>query len=147
MRLSWNLGYMMRSSAQSISLAVLQRGAELELAAVDETGVLHWSRTEFLDNRLTEVATAPAAEPYRAAAIVRAGLVAGVTDRRIDWLRATGYRLIARTQTALVGRGNIIATSGNPEEAIVAVFSSPPTAELLIVRKDSTIERIQVPAG
>jgi hypothetical protein len=72
---------------------------------------------------------------YRACAIVRPGLVAGVTEKGIDWLRTGGKYVTTMSTTAV--------TFNEP----IAAFHSPLTGEVLVVCKDGLLERVTVPAG
>jgi hypothetical protein len=70
---------------------------------------------------------------YRAAAIVRPGLVAAVGPSRVDWLRAGGRSFSwSRTQLSL------------PRP--VACFPCRPTGELLVVCASGVVVRVTVPA-
>jgi hypothetical protein len=96
--------------------------------------VLHWSELEWVSGQLKVISanTAAPTAGYRAAAIVRHGLVAGVAADRIEWLRP--------------GRG--FARKGETRIEVpraVACFVSQPTGELLVVSADGTIEPVPLP--
>lgn len=130
----WDLGKLRDASAAGLLLAWLQGGKVLELAGIDEEGALHWSRLFYENDRLTETSrnTAAPDDGYRAVAILRPGLVAGVTRTSVNWLRA-GQRFIQ------VARDSV--RTDNP---VIAAFSSRPTQELLLVCSDGVIERLPV---
>ena len=73
---------------------------DIDLCGLGEHGSIHWGRIR--DGTLTSVnSTYGVQEPgYRAATIVRDGLVAGVTSLRIEWLRCD----ITRFHALEVGR-------------------------------------------
>lgn len=133
--IGWNLGKLRESPAQSIPLAWLQAGNTLELAGINDDGALHWSRLTQAADKLEETArcTATPDEGYRAAAIVRPGLVAGVTRTGVNWLRG-GQRFLQVAQ-------NPVETGSR----VIAAFASLPTQELLLVCADGLIERLAVP--
>jgi hypothetical protein len=106
----------------------------LELAGLDDEGSLHWSRIDCHAPSLpaqTNVAARP--EGYLAAAIVRSGLVAGVSRSRIDWLRCgtKNFTTLSTTRVAMSGA--------------VACFPSHATQEVIVVCRDGTLVRVPVP--
>ena len=133
--IGWDLGRLRQSAAMGVPLAWLQGGETLEFAGIDEDGALHWSRLCHNDDGLTESArnTAAPDDGYRAVAILRPGLVAGVTRTCVNWLRA-GQRFIQFAKHS--------TPTGSP---VIAAFASRPTQELLLVCSDGMIERLAVP--
>ena len=71
---------------------------------------------------------------YLAAAIVRPGLVAGVSRSRIDWLQTSSSQF----------RPWRMRPGGVP--SAVAAFSSRPTGELIVVGRDGVLVRLPVPS-
>jgi hypothetical protein len=134
--LSWDLGKLQSSNVQAVPLAWLKHGTWLELAGIDEEGALHWSKLAMLkSDKLAPATTSTAApdEGYVATAIVRPGLIAGVTRSGVNWLRG-GQRFLQVTQTPL-----------RTEAPVVAAFASLPTNELLLICGDGVLERLPVP--
>jgi tetratricopeptide (TPR) repeat protein len=107
----------------------------IELAGFGETGTLYWSSLALGAGRLAVSATNASAreEPYLAAAIVHAALVAGVTRSGIDWLRC------GRDRFSLVAREELPLTSA------IACFPSPATNELIVVCDDGSVLPVVVP--
>jgi len=136
--LSWSPGNLRNTPGQPIPLAWFQWDSRLELAGVTEDGNLHWSHLAFDSDCLTETATATAALDggYVAAAIVKPGMVAGVTGSVINWLRTSERRFLLVASTAL--------SRGAP---VIGAFMSRSTNELLVLRSDGTIERVVAPGA
>ena len=74
---------------------------DIDLCGLGEHGSIHWGRIR--DGTLTSVnSTYGVQEPgYRAATIVRDGLVAGVTSLRIEWLTRFHALEVGRTRSRL----------------------------------------------
>jgi hypothetical protein len=109
------------------------RGDDLELAALGAEGAVHWSRLKFGDVGLKATATLSAADGYKAATLVRPGLVAAVGGGCIDWLRAG--RNFQQTNRTVLDLGRV-----------VACHASLPTSELLMVTADGRLHRVPLPA-
>ncbi len=107
----------------------------LELAGIDSTDVLHWSLAEWPEDDDTppRATTAVAGSGYTAAAFVRAGLLAGVRNDQVDWLRRMSGGIHLKTQSR-------VALS-----APVACFASDPTQELIVVDAEGYLVRVPVP--
>jgi hypothetical protein len=133
--LGWNLGRLRDAPGQPVPISWLHAGDSLELAGIDEDGALHWCRLHCGDDRVEERGRSTAApdEGYRAVAVVRPGLVAGVTARGVHWLRG-GQRFLQVAQHPAPSAGRAIAA-----------FASRPTQELILLCADGTVERLNVP--
>ncbi len=135
--LGWTPGLPESNSLHAPPLACLRYASELELAGVDEDGVVHWSR---LVRAGAELSLAGACDRsceggYRAAAFVRPGVVAAVTPSRVDWLRA--------------GQNHFLLQGSSPMLVpfAVACFASAATHELLVICRDGTLVRVPLPAA
>jgi len=114
----------------------LQQDCErLELAAVDNNGTIHWSHVYLKPGGFKIVSTQAAvrAEGYQATAIVRPGLVAGVSRSHIDWLRAG--------RNTLTPESTLMASLPHA----VACFPCALTNELVVVCQDGFVARVPVP--
>ena len=130
--LGWCPGLPESSSLRSVPLSVQARGDDLDLAGVDSEGGLTWARLHDGDMVATNRASA-ADGGFLAAAVVRDGLVAGVTARRVYWLR-TGPHVFARWKTS--------------EFAVPAAVACAPchqTGELVIACQDGFVARLPLP--
>jgi hypothetical protein len=107
---------------------------DLQLAVLNADGALYWARLEIQGWHLKkrDVLSHAPEGGYRAATLVRPGLVAAVTRTRIDWLRA-GDRFHQVAQTA-----------ADLSEA-VACLASLPNGELLIVCNHGTLVQVPLP--
>jgi tetratricopeptide (TPR) repeat protein len=110
----------LRKGLEAIELACIWRGAVYALDA------------EFQEGLLARVATttATAEPPYRAVAVVRAGLLAAVTANEVHWLRrgADGFRRVATVRHFL--------------PPPVACFPHYRGNQLLVVCGDGTVARV-----
>lgn len=133
--LTCNLGKLRETPGQPVPIAWLQAGNSLELAGIADDGALHWCRLHCADDRVEETARSTAAPDagYRAVAIVRPGLVAGVTSSGVHWLRG-GQRFMSVAHIPLPAGGRVIGA-----------FVSRPTQELLLLGADGAMERLSVP--
>jgi tetratricopeptide (TPR) repeat protein len=114
-------------------LSWLGKGPEgLEVAGIGSDGNLYWSDLEFKPGVLAEVTTSSstASQPYLAAAVVRAGLVAGVTATGVQWLRRGQpyFSLVSESSASLAGA--------------VACFPYYRGNELIVVSGDGTVTRL-----
>lgn len=145
-RRQWWLGWCpqtpsMKGSTLPISWSL--HGHHLEIAALDQQAVLHWVQVSLHENLYGEERKQPvlsnhsivSPHGYRACAIVRPGLIAGVTDKGIDWLR-TGGQYVSTISTTAVSFNEPIAA-----------YHSPLTGEVTVICKDGLLERVTVPAG
>ncbi len=106
---------------------------EVELAGLSAEGTVYWSLVRLTHEEVRLVALSVSSENgYRAAAIVRPGLVAAVGPSRVAWLRA-GSRSFAWSTTQLA----------LPRP--VACFPCRPTGELIVVCGNGTVARMMVP--
>ena len=138
LRLSWSLADLRNDLGQPVPLVWFRWASDMALAGVDFNGNLHWSRLAFEDEFPKEIATATAVLDggYVAAAIVKPGMVAGVTSSVINWLRTSERRFLLVASTAL--------SRGAP---VIGAFMSRPTNELLVLRSDGVIERVVAPGA
>ena len=107
----------------------------LELAYLNEAGVIRWVKLCLDDSSPRVAATCTWSKVdtgYRAAAIVRPGLVAAVTANRIEW------------KTPNSKHGDPGETRADLSGALAA-FVSQPTGELLIVCGDGDLVRVPLP--
>jgi hypothetical protein len=106
----------------------------LEMAGLRSPGVVRWSLVQYGGNRFfRSLSCVSGADGYRAATIVRAGLVAAVRDEGVDWLRCTSKGFV---------RMHTTKTSAPPVEAC---FPSHATRELIVVSADGAITRVSIP--
>jgi hypothetical protein len=132
----WTLGLPEGRSLYSAPLSWLQLDppVHLELAGLDDQGCLHWSRIDCSDpSSSVQRNVSVRAEGYLAAAIVRSGLVVGVSRSHVDWLRCG-----AKSFTTL-------ATDRVPLPPAVACFPSHATNEVIVVCREGTLARVTVP--
>jgi hypothetical protein len=121
------------STLRQATVSWLRKGSqELELAGLDQDGNVCWSDLELPAQPWPMVTTLALANPegYLAAAVVRPGLVAAITPRRVHWLR--------RRQAALVPA----AYSEVRLPAAVACFPHYQSNELIVVSGDGTVARL-----
>jgi hypothetical protein len=106
----------------------------VEITGLQPDGAACWSLLAFTSEGLRNQATHVSSETgYRAATLVRSGLVAAVGPARIDWLRVGGRSFTLWTCTWLAA----------PQ--CIACFASHPTNELLVVCADGQLVRVPVP--
>jgi tetratricopeptide (TPR) repeat protein len=106
---------------------------DLELCGIGERGSIQWGM--FRDGVLaSQNSTWGVDEPgYRAATIVRHGLVAGVATSRIEWLRCGNSKFHLWRSTDL------------DLSSAVACFAARQTDELIVICKDGMIVRVPIP--
>ena len=105
----------------------------IDLAGLGENGSLQGSRLKDGDLFTTCAAAGPREGGYLAAAIVREGLVAGVTRSRIEWLLHGARRFLPwRTTEVSI-------------PSAVACFPCRQTRELVVVCKDGTVVNVPIP--
>ncbi|QEH35979.1 hypothetical protein OJF2_45370 [Aquisphaera giovannonii] len=105
----------------------------LELAGPGEDGSLHWGRLQDGQLIARNASPGPADGGYLAAAVVREGVVAGVSRSRVDWVRC-GARAFQSWRA-----------TPEPIPAAVAAFPSRPTGELIVVARDGLVVRLPIP--
>jgi hypothetical protein len=105
----------------------------LDLAGLGEFGTLHWGRLEGGELVAKNTLPSPTEGGYLAAAVVRDGLVAGVTRDRIEWLRCGPSKF-------QLWRASVLAIP-----SAVACFPSRPTRELVVVTRDGSVARVAIP--
>jgi tetratricopeptide (TPR) repeat protein len=136
--LSWTPPSLRNEAGRPVVFDWRWSGQKLELAGIDEQGRVQWSRLAMVDGRLTEECSdfaRFASEGYRAAAIVRPGVVAAVSKLQVEWLR--------------IGRPffTFACTPLPPGPPIVSCSSSLLTSEIILVRIDGTVHRVTIPAN
>ncbi len=104
----------------------------LEFAGVDEDESIHWTEVDTSDSTHPFVSDGASTtqKGYRTAALVRSGLIAGVYDRGIDWLRRQQHRLLPSSATLV------------PLVDAVACAVSPPTRQLLVICRNGSLVRV-----
>ncbi len=121
---------------RSVPMAWLQVDSErLELAGLDREGAIHWSSLKINDAELIRTSNNISASDrsYAATTIIRAGLVAGVTESGVDWLRCGPQ--------AFTPIGSTGAESPSP----MACFADPRAGDLVVVSGDGTLSCIPTP--
>ena len=117
------------------TVAWLQRDdRHIEMAGLRRPGVVRWSLVQYAENRFCRsLSCVSGADVYRAATIVRAGVVAAVRDAGVDWLRCRpkGFVRMHTTNTSL--------------SSVEACFPSHPTRELIVISTDGAITRVSIP--
>jgi hypothetical protein len=108
----------------------------LEVAGLGRDGDLCWSALDLFGPPVQGAErrfNSDVGLPYRAAALLGPGRVAGVTATQVRWLRCgpTRFTLWATTRADLADA--------------VACFHSPQTGELLVVCRDGDVVRVPVP--
>jgi hypothetical protein len=125
------------SALQQVPIASLPREDRgLELAALGEGGAVLWAQLEVGMARLRTVAENVAVRDggYRAATLVRPGLVAAAAPMSVHWLGAGGKCFVPRGFTWA------------PLPRAVACFPSPATGEVLVVCTEGSVVRLSIPA-
>lgn len=116
-------------------VSTLAKGASgLEICAVDYAGAVHWTDVWFDNGLLSNVSSRSySAKKFRAAALVRSGMVAAVADDAIVWLSCWegGIRVYAERKAACL--------------QAVACFAHEGTRELVVITADSTCHRFPQP--
>ncbi len=107
---------------------------QIDLAGLGEDGSLHGSRLRDGDLFTTCTAAGPREEGgFLAAAIVREGLVAGVTRSRVEWFHHGARRFLPwRTTEVSI-------------PSAVACFACPQTRELVVVCMDGSVVNVPIP--
>ena len=121
---------------RSAPLAWLQAEPErFELAGLDREGVIYWSSLKVNDAELIRLSNneSKGESVYSATALVRAGLVAGVTRGRVDWLRCG--------PKAFTPLGSTDLTAHSP----LACFPAHGIDELVVVCRDGTLICLPTP--
>ncbi len=121
---------------RSAPLAWLQDDPErFELAGLDREGVIHWSslKSNDADFIRTSKLFSGGETTYAATTLVRAGLVAGVTRSRVDWLRCGSQSFVP------IGSNELASSSP------LACFPSLRTDELVVVDRNGTLACIPIP--
>jgi tetratricopeptide (TPR) repeat protein len=102
----------------------------LESAWLVENGTLFWAAFDTSGPRVSPVASGSSGERggYRAGAVIRPGLVAGISATRLDWYR---------------GRANSLrhVNSASGFEGVVAAYPCRRTNELMLIRSDGMVRR------
>ncbi len=105
----------------------------IELAGLGGGGAACWTKLVFSVAPTRAVTHFGASAEYRAATLARAGLIAVVTAKAVEWLRTDGERLVVRKSTPLA-----VGTA-------LACFPSIPTGEVLVVCRGGFVMRVPVP--
>jgi hypothetical protein len=107
----------------------------LQLTGLDADGELHWTEVFFEQRQPQRMRSANAVGPFRAAVLLRPGVVAAVAPRQVTWLRA--------------GRDNLVELA--PPSPLpdgfdpVAATVCRPTRELLVVSSDGRLVKLTEP--
>ena len=107
-------------------------GGPPEIAGLGDGGALHWAKLPLAQLTLSPPVGTDSLT-FLAVAIIRAGLVAAVSQDRVDWLRCGVPRFLPWRTT----------TVSTP--TAVAAFASRPTSELLILCGEGTLVRVPIP--
>jgi tetratricopeptide (TPR) repeat protein len=136
LRLGWRPGSRLRGLCSPPPLSWGWRGTgPLELVGIDEDDSIHWSELDCRDPAKPVVSGGASTQAsYRAAALVRPGLIAGVHERGVDWLHVNHHQLLPRSATLVT------------LEDAVACATSPPTRELLVICRDASVVRVPLPS-
>jgi tetratricopeptide (TPR) repeat protein len=133
----WRPGSQLRGLCSAPPLSRLWRDREhLELAGVDEDDSIHWTELDYShpEGVVLGGGASNAEWKYIAAALIRPGLLAGVTREGIVWLRRDGHRLQSGGMMTLV-----------PLENAVACAVSLPARELLVICREGVVVRVPLP--
>jgi hypothetical protein len=133
----WRLGVPNGGSLTRPAVSWLEKGSGgIELAGIDRDGNLYASDVRFADEKIAGASTLARAGdvPFRAAAVLRPGVVAGVTGNGVHWLRrgSGGLRPAGSIDVAL--------------PSAVASFRHPRGNELIVVCGDGTVVRVPAPS-
>jgi len=137
LHLGWRPGSQLRGLCSPPPLSWhWRRPGSLELAGIDEDDSVHWTEIDYSDpaHPVLGGGASTLQKGYRAATLVRSGLIAGVYDRGVDWLRRQQHRLLPNSATLI-----------RLEDAIACAVS-PPTRELLVICRDSSVVRVPLPS-
>jgi tetratricopeptide (TPR) repeat protein len=112
---------------------------ELELAGITNDHSLYWSKLRLEAGRLSLVSTQASAlkgedDRYLAAAIIRPGVLAAVTQKHVAWFRCGSMK----------GLNNYSMTA-IPSRSVVACFPFEPSEQLVLIERDGTVLEIQTP--
>lgn len=137
LQLGWRPGSRLRGLCSPPPLSWhLRHSGTLEFAAIDEDEKVHWTEMDYSgpDHPHISRGASTSQAGYRTAALVRSGLIAGVHDRGVDWLRRQHHCLVASSATLI------------PLDGAVACAVSPPTRELLVICRDGSLARVPLPS-
>lgn len=138
LHLGWRPGSRLRGLCSPPPLSWLRRdSATLGIVGIDEDDSIHWTEINFGDPQnpvLGGGASTRLPALYRAAALVNPGIIAGVYDGGVDWLRRRGHDLHPSSATLL------------PLPDAVACFPSLVTRELLVVSVHGSLTRVPLPS-
>jgi len=134
----WRPGSQLRGLCSAPPLSRLWRDREhLEIAGVDEDDSIHWTELDYghEEGVVLGGGASNAEWKYVAAALIRPGLVAGVTREGIVWLRRNGHRL----------QSNGTMTMASLENAVACAVSLP-ARELLVICREGAVVRVPLPS-
>ena len=134
--LGWRPTLAEGQTLRSAPLAWLQvEPGRFELAGLDGEGVIHWTSLKVNDAELIRDTYNDSTEEtrYAATTLVRAGLVAGVTKGRVDWLRCGSKAFSSLGSTALQA------------DFPLACFPAHAIEELIVVCRDGTLICVPTP--
>jgi tetratricopeptide (TPR) repeat protein len=120
------------SSLDVTPLSWLSTGpGRLEIVGIGAEGALSWLDLEFREGELIKTTARSAAGPFRAAALIRSGVIAAVAADAIVWLRvgAGGTQEQLRQRIALAD--------------VIACFRSRDTLELIVISGNGTLARVR----
>lgn len=134
--LQWSPAARQDGVSRSISLSWQMRDVDhLELLGLNAQGALCWSLLLFGSGTLQNLSTRISWEAgYRAAVLVRTGLVAAVAVGRVDWMLTTDRGFSRWISTEL------------PASEAIACYANHETRELLIVCADGRLFRVPLPS-
>lgn len=103
----------------------------IEVAGIGPGGVLRWFDIEFLADRIVNTVSRFSPGPFRAATLVRNGVIAAITEDAIVWLRVSenGIQEHLRQRLAL--------------SDVIACYPSRETQELVLVTGNGTVARLR----
>ena len=105
------------------------------MVGMADHGTIQFAALRFHADALLVLGSRVAVRPggYRAATLVRPGLIAGVAPDRIDWLRASGEKLAPVRATECV------------LPAVLACAACHRTGELIVICGDGFVARVPIP--
>jgi tetratricopeptide (TPR) repeat protein len=132
-RLGARPGFRAGSTIQSTSLALLQpEPSLLHVAGVTAEGTVFWTVLSWEDG-VSATDSVTTAGGYFATAFVRLGLLAAVTESRIDWYRRAADRLTLASTTRI------------DLPNVVACHACSRTQELMIILADGEVVTLRIP--